>query len=431
MGIATMTTETSIFDRPVPVPDGWLELARKRGWPEDFVQRALNLRVPRFDIEYWLTHDRVQLERITAFLDTRERIMFGTMRVREATWSDDDALADLYANAPEDIGEWEVTVERSPYPFAQFRLQEHPNIQVVEDRGVVLAAAAHSGRNTIIGGVQVSAHIASAWRVRRECRGQGISNMLRMFGGPGCAWYGAVNYWYIRDGNQGALGWITALRDDLREQAAGGELPGRALTVQHFPARPFDGDAAGIRSATPDDAASCIALINRTHGGQDFFRPYSEEFLRSHLDDPFWGPKPFFWQQVYTWDNFFVVEEDGCIVACAGLWDRGKNVRERWRHKTSGDERVVDSAALMDFGYAEGREDAMARLAGYLIGRTHELSRSDLMVPLEQLPALAARLAPYEPAPEVRRFCVDQPFEDEGFTLKVNVTRPYTDLAYW
>ena len=58
-------------------------------------------------------------------LDRRERLIGGTLRVREATWKDDEAIADLYANSPENVGEWELTVERSPYPFAQFRLQEN------------------------------------------------------------------------------------------------------------------------------------------------------------------------------------------------------------------------------------------------------------------------------------------------------------------
>jgi hypothetical protein len=386
-------------------------------------------------------------------------------------------------------------------------------MQVVEDRGIILAAAAHSGRNTIVGGKRVTAHIASAWRVRKECRSQGYSNLLRVFSGPACAWFGVVNYWYMRLGNAGATGWLKAMRPDLREQAEqqGGELPGMGVAVHHFLARSFRDSAAGIRAAKRSDTQRCIALINRTHRGQDFFRPYSAEFLWQRLDDPFWGPKPVFWAKVYTWDDYFVLEEDGKIVACAGLWDRGQNVREVWRHKsrtaqerrdadsmrgpgasdsrtaqerrdadsmrgpgasdsrtaqerrdadsmrlpgasdsrpaqerrdadsmrlpgvsdTTGEERTVETAALMDFGYAQGREDAMARLLAYLIGRTQELGRQSLMAPIEQLPALVDATAALEPALEERRMGVDQPFPDDGVDLKVNVTRPYTDLAYW
>ena len=428
----TAETETSLFDQVPPVPDEWRDLARKKDWPAELLEQAVRLRLPRTQIEWWLTHDRARLDWAKQVIAGRERIMFGTLRVREANWDDDDKMIDVYANSPEQIGEWEVTVERGPYPYAQFRLQEHVNIQVVEDRGVFLAAAAHSGRNTIIDGRRLSTHIASAWRVRKECRGQGLSNLLRMFGGPACAWFGIVNYWYMRSGNADALGWIKALRDDLAEQfEQDGGQPGVPVSVQHFPARPLDCDPSTIRTATPAEAKRCLALINRTHRGLDFFRPYTEAFLHEHLDDPFWGPKPQFWPKVYTWDDYFVVEEGGKIVACAGLWDRGKDVRERWRHMSTGEEHVIESTALMDFGYANGREDAMATLIAYLIGRTHELGRTDLMAPLDQLPALAELLAPYQPTPETRRLCVDQPFEEDGFDFKVDVRRPYTDLAYW
>jgi hypothetical protein len=81
----------------------------------------------------------------------------------------------MYADSPEEIGDWEVTVERGPYPFAQFRLQEHVAITVLEDRGVILAATCDSSRNAIVGGEKTSVHIGSAWRVRKTARGKGYS----------------------------------------------------------------------------------------------------------------------------------------------------------------------------------------------------------------------------------------------------------------
>jgi hypothetical protein len=355
--------------------------------------------------------------------------MSGTLRVREATWNDDEAVAELYANSPEDIGDWEVTVERSPYPFAQFRLQEHGNMQVLEDRGVILAAAAHSGRNTIIDGKRLTAHIASAWRVRKECRGQGYSNLLGTMIGPVCAWFGMVSYWYVRSGNFDAVNWIKALHPDLAgsDSEPGGEL---RVTVHHFRAQPFDGDASGIRRARRSDAPRCVALINRTHRGLDFFRPYSLEFLQMRLDDPFWGPKPEFWVPVYGWEDYYVVEEAGRVVACGGLWDRGRHMREVWLHKETGERTVIERTALMDFGYAAGREDAMARLLGYLIGLTSDLGRRELMAPIEQLPSLVERTAKYGPAGETRALGADTT-GPEATALNIEVRRPYTDLAYW
>ncbi len=427
-----MTAELSIFERPIEVPEEFERRARERGWPDGLVRRALELRIERAGVESWLAQDRPTAQEIQQFLDRWERLMIGTMRVREATWGDGEALADLYANSPEEIGDWEVTVERSPYAFAQFRLQEHVNIQVLEDRGIILAAAAHSGRNTVVDGKRLTVHIPTAWRVRKECRGQGYSNLLRVAGGPACAWFGMVSYFYVRSGNFDAVNWIKALRPDLADASRerNGEMPGLSVTVHHLKAQPFPGDASGIRRARRSDTRRCVALINRTHRGLDLFRPYSDEFLQMRLDDPIWGPKPEFWVSVYGWEDYCVLEEAGRIIACAGLWDRGRHMREVWRHKETDERQVIERTALMDFGYADGREDAMARLLGYLIGRTSELGRRELMAPIEQLPELVERMAPYGPVGETRTMSVDT-MDEQGVELGVRVTRPYTDLAYW
>jgi hypothetical protein len=424
-----MTAETSIFDRPAAVPEDCLRTAAEKGWPAGLVERAFQLRVERADVDWWL--QRLDPGMVRKFLDRRERLMFGTMRVREATWSDNEAMADLYANSPEEIGDYEVTVERSPYAFAQFRLQEHVNIQVLEDRGIILAAGAHSARNVIIDGQRLTAHIAGAWRVRKDFRGQGMSNLLRMGSGPACSWFGVANYWYVRSGNLDAVNWIKALRPELGSDSEEElKVPGVPVTVHHIPTRPLEGNATGIRKASEDDLPQCVQLINRTHQGLDLFRPYSEEFLHARLDDPGWGPKPPFWSKVYNWDDFHVLEEDGRIAACAGLWDRGRDLREIWVHKSTGDRAVVETAALMDFGFTEGREDAMERLIAYLAGVTHGLGRSQLMAPVEQLPALVERLQKYQPTAETRGLHYD-PDDDIFPELKIVIRRPYTDLAYW
>lgn len=50
-----------------------------------------------------------------------QRLANGLM-VRQATWEDDERLIDLFANSPERLGDWDVTVERSPNPYAQQRM---------------------------------------------------------------------------------------------------------------------------------------------------------------------------------------------------------------------------------------------------------------------------------------------------------------------
>ena len=115
-----MATEVSIFDKPSKLPDELKQAARERGFPQDILDRAEELKVNRGIVDWWVNHERETPDEARKYLAAREKLMFGTMHARLATWNDDEAIADLYANAPEDIGEWEVTVERSPYPSRNF-----------------------------------------------------------------------------------------------------------------------------------------------------------------------------------------------------------------------------------------------------------------------------------------------------------------------
>ena len=402
-----MSDETAFSMPATEIPDDVRQRWSARGWPESLLERSFELRVRREDIEGWLRRGKGYWRGIQKQLDRREQLIGGTLRVREATWSDDEALADLYANSPEDFGQWELTVERSPYPFAQFRLQENVNIQMIEDRGVVLAAIVQSARNTLVGGKRVTVQIESAWRTHKEARGRGLGRLLRTEPRRALGWEALATYYYRRHGG--------------RKQ--------RPVTVHCFPSRPFSGQTDGIRLARRSDVRRCVALINRTHRGLDLFRPYSQEYLWQRLDDPFWGPKPDFLVSVYGWPDYHVLERAGKIVACAGLWDRGKHMREVWRHKTTGKRRLVENTALMDFGYAEGEAESMARLIGHLIGVTDSLGRGRLMAPLQFLPAVTESLASYGPEKETRPIYWQA--TGAARALNVKLTRPYTDLAYW
>jgi hypothetical protein len=77
----------------------------------------------------------------------------------------------------------------------------------------------------------------------------------------------------------------------------------------------------------------------------------------------------------------------------------------------------------MDWGYEAGGETAMLELVDRLVGRTHALGRTFLLVPADPLPELAKRLEAFGPVPETRY--LRWPLKDPA------VERPYTDLAYW
>jgi hypothetical protein len=413
---------------PVVVPDKLRNEAVRRGWSPQLLHRAADLRMPWSNVERWLADKRSE-EQVRRFLDRREQVVSGTLRLRVALLEDGAQLEELFANSPEEIGDWLVTVERSPYPWAQFRLQENSYLLVAEERGIIVGARASSSRNTIVDGNEVSVSFRSAARVRLEARGRGYSQMGDL---PIGQWYEWGHYYYLRSGNVGSLAWLQHLvpnAADLKTEKEG-QMPGIPVWVDCFPARHAPRAAAHIRKATSHDLCRCVSLINRTHRGLDLFRPYTMEFLSGRLGDPYWGPKPAWWAKVYGRDDFYVAERDGRVVACGGLWDQGRHVREVWQHAGSSDHRVVESTCLMDWGFERGCEPEMASLIEEFIAQTARLGRAQLKAPLQFAPGVRALLAEHGGNPEERTLIWYVPDADQSI-IDQSVKRPYTDLAYW
>lgn len=405
---------------------------RERGWGTDLIARIEALRVPESMVDAWIRWEDSP-ERVAQALERFEQVTYGSLRQREATTADNERLCELFADTAERIGDYEITVERSPYAFAQFRLQDNVQIQVLEEDAKFLAVIARSTRNALVGSIPLNVRFTSALRVHPSGRGRGLSLYVRS-ASPACTPYANADYWYFRSRNFRAREWLRGENPDRLSDAPPriDDVPGIPVTVLNYPASPFDGDAAGIRFGRREDVPICIQLINETHAGQDLFRPYTEEFMQRRLDDGGWGPKPEWWTRVYGWGDYWVLEERGEIVACAGLWDRGRHIRERHRHVPTGEEATVAATAVLDFGHAGGRPDALARLVDFLIGRTHELRRSFLMAPLQQLPSVQEQLAAREPVRETWSMQWEYfPPENSGVPEQLAITRPYTDLAYW
>ena len=402
--------------------------AAEAGWPSGLLERYLGLRRDADEIERALATGYPPPEVLDQWVAQEEALLQATLSVRVASWSDNDLIGALCANAPERVGDWQVVVERGPNAFAQFRLQEHAHVIVAEDQRVGLGMVSHSARNTLVGGERLSAHIMSGWRVRDGFRGMGLSTMLMHGSGPGTAWFGLLTYWYTRLDNHD-LAWVSRVTDQMADRPEGWEvdLDQLSATITHLD--PAEGvPSARARPITEADLGRCVELINRTHEGLDLFRPYTVDYLAERLNDPSWGPKPEFYPSVYGWGDFAVIEVDGEIVACGGLWNRGRDLRERWTNTLTGAEEVVTSTALMDFGFAAGHEDAMAELISHFLARTAELGHGSLMAALEFVPEVGGRCG--QARPETRGLHT-APFTSPSLTIDAKVTRPYTDLAYW
>jgi hypothetical protein len=402
------------------VSEDWIRRAREREWPSGLIERAIKLRTPREQVEWWLSLEKPSLNNIERELNVFERLAGGRLKARELSGRDLESFAELWSNAPETIGDWEIIVERGPDPIAQFRLQDDATITVLEEDGILVACTAWTAANTIVGGEPGLIIYAHSLRVHRDKRREGFGDIVRRFPRRAMQRFAIGQVHYQRTGNVGVDKFLRTV--GFRENS---ERPTKEASVIHLTARAADADKR-VRAIAERDLGPCVALINRTHEGLDLFAPLTVERFRFELDEHFWGRKPSRFRSVYGWNDMFVLEENGSIAACGGLWDRGRDMRERWRSK-SGEERTVEAGALLDFGFAPGREDALARLIRALGTRAHAAGRATLIAPLEHLPEVVARLSDLDPREE-RRTLEWAPYVPEAPKA---IGRTFSDLRYW
>jgi hypothetical protein len=398
----------------------WFE----RGLPAALLREARALRLPEGQLRNMLFWN-APVERIELELKWAEQLLSGKIRFRQVTISDNDAFCELWANAPEEIGEFDVIAERGPNAFAQFELQERPVINALFDGTTMVACVSFSLRNTVAGGRRLSVRYGQAMRVHKDHRRHGYANWVRSLPWAiGLAMPTEVQYDYIRARNMTMERWNRKnmpVLDSVPKREE--DVPGIPVTVLQFPAKSI-GASKGIRTARPDDVERCVDLINRTHAGRDLFRPYTPEFLADRLHPRYAPPGAPASTPVYCFDDFYVIERGGAIVACAGAWDRGRDGREHWRHRETGNERVISVVSMLDIGFAARHEDALAALIEHLVGVSHELGRDYLVAPLESMPDVAALLAGHEPAPDTRYM------QWRTETPALN-TPAHLDLVYW
>lgn len=404
-------------------PDADLAVrAKAKGWPDGLLDRAIKLNTSRNQLDFWLSPQgpskTFDIERLFEVL---ERLRDGPLRAREVTSYDHDAFSHLWANASEAIGEWEITVERGPNAFAQFQLQGDASVTVLDEAGELVACTVWASTNLMVGGKPTSIHFAQGLRVRNDRRRLGLGDVVRRFPSRALQRPSVGQVMYMRLGNDGIDGFLKKVGFQ-----AEGARPQKLVTVDHLTASP-QAPAPQVRAASRADAAACAALINRTHEGLDLFAPLDAGALTLKLDGQVWGEKPAWWKPIYEWPDFHVFERDGRITACAGLWDRGRDIRERWLNPATGETRAYDGAALLDFGCEDGGEEDLAALIRHLVGVSHKVGRTSLAAPLGALPKVAQSLSDLDRRPETRilEWSPYAPF------LPRELGEVFIDLRFW
>lgn len=400
-----------------------IEQARAQGWPEGLAARALAVKTPNGLLEQWLRAKVAGdfLFHVERDVEHFERLANGPYRARELTGRDVEGFANLWANGPEKAGDWLVTIERSPDATAQFRLQPGASISVVEAEGEIVACTVWAPANCLIGGQPVSIHYAQGLRVRSDRRREGLGDLVRRWPMRAMQVPTSGQVMYLRIGNANMAGFLEAVKFQ-----AGSERPQKVVGATYLAAKSLGPPPAGLRAVAEDDLARCAELINRTHAGLDLFRPLGAESLGLLLDGGFWGANPPWRPRPYSRDDFFVIEAARRIVACGGLWDRGRDMREIWRGP-GGEERRVEVAAALDLGCEAGAEDALADLLAHFAALAGERGRQSLIADLEHLPTVTERLAALDPRVESRTL-EWSPFSP---AMPRTLGECHLDLRYW
>jgi hypothetical protein len=364
--------------------------AKAKGWPDGLVERAVAVSTPRAWLNGWLQApaSETMLFHIDRSIGVFERLRDGPYRARELTEHDVDAFGDLWAHGPEKVGDWEVTIERGPDPLAQFRLQPGASISVIENDGQLLACTVWASFNTLIEGKPASVHFAQGLRVRSDRRREGLGDLVRRWPTRALQQPTVGQVMYMRIGNANVAGFLEAVKFQGER-----DRPQKIVGATYL----ASANAAAsdrIRVATETDYPRCAELINRTHAGLDLYRPYDAVSLALALDGGYWGQRQGDLPQTYGRTDFHVLEDAaGGIVACAGLWDRGGDMREVWRNTQTSEERRVEVACALDLGCEAGGEAALAELLRDLTAKARGLGRPTLIADLDHLPDVAAALS--------------------------------------
>lgn len=302
-----------------------------------------------------------------------------TFSIREATAADNEALLALERDSPLDLGDVELTMDRSPDYFASMSLQEDARVMVAEKNGRLVGVCAAARHCVPLLGVPRALAYIEKGRTLPEFRQQRVSSLLI---------WALMESWSRKGSPIDSAYWLIAADNatSLTAVRRGGALPWPTavhLVDLHTEAGPRT-DVPVVRLG-PDRAQEVVGLLNRTHAGKELFAPYTEEGLQARL-----GRTP-----DYGWQNWWGIEEgDGRLVAVAGLLDLGRWWRMTRRVKATGEETTSSAAAVFDFGYVEGGERRMVELLHHLLGIAASWGRDDLSIHLDPQEGLYSFLPP-------------------------------------
>jgi hypothetical protein len=298
--------------------------------------------------------------------------------VREARPEDNSALIQLERDAPLELGDRSLIFDRSPNFFVHQEMEEHGRLLVAEDDGELVGVVAGAWHDVLIEGQRRRLLYIHQGRILPEYRRKYVATDLVLKNVALCI-DDAIDtpYWLISPHNKTSLAF--GERMGMESWPVHGRIDGFDVAGRS----PVDSHVAAVGL---DDLRCIVELVNRTHHGREMFMPYSVEFLARRLSlSPTYG-----WRR---WRGYWLRGE---LVAAAGFWDFGCCLRLIERDKRTGEEHVSSPAFVLDYGYAEGHEEAMLAVFMKMMELAAEQGRDELTI---SLPVESRLFALMEPLP--------------------------------
>ena len=279
--------------------------------------------------------------------------------VREAMAKDNDALIALELESPLVMGDIEETYDRSPDFFACHRQKEAYRVVLCELEGRVAGVMTGVFQSPVIQGQQHKLVYIQQARVHRDFHGRRVAwNLANDLFAWGRELGAEGPYYLIAPENERSVGFV---------ERGGGRWPADVTLLSFDVAEAEGGRAEGI---TEQQLGEAVDLVNATHASEDFFEPLTAESLAGRLGR----------SGLYGIRNYYGIVEGGRLVAVGGLWDKGATTEQIHLDRRTGATTRSRGAAVVDWGFAAGREKAFAVLLQSLAAEARALGRSALTI---------------------------------------------------
>lgn len=282
------------------------------------------------------------------------RMTKSEVTVRAATPADNNAIIALELRSALVLGDAEEVFDRSPDAFACCRVQDGCRVIVGELEGQVVGLLAGVMFRPMVSGRERSLVYIHRARVDPGYQGRGVGMALST----------ELFRWSAENGGEGPCYAIAPSNTPSLTfvERGGGRWPHDLSLVDIDVSLAPEPTA---RRLTREQWPAAVDLINATHDGEDFFEPLTTDSLRARLTrDP-----------AYAAESLRGVFDGDKLVAVGGVIDKGRYTERIRIDRATGEERRTRSAAVVDWGFAPGREDDLAQLMDALAADARALGR--------------------------------------------------------